>query len=253
MFLKDIGNKIRGQREKRGLKQQDIANALDISPQAVSKWERGENAPDVTVLKPLARLLGVSVDWLLSVHDEPKDTFEASVLVSSIRGAHKKSMGMRPRDFALWANGVFYQLTEVTLRHEGVPVKYMGDQYLCFFSGTNHAARAIAAALTMKTVVAEDIKVGLSSGEIYLGSVGHPDYARPDVMGPVVNMAFLTQEWADHHAQSGVAVTQACVEMLLDQTRAKSRLRFGKKEQVRFRGVEDRVTVCEVRVGERKG
>ena len=247
MFLKDLGNRIRAQREKRGLKQQDIANALDISPQAVSKWERGENAPDVTVLSPLARLLGVSVDWLLAAHEEGKDTFEASVLSSSIRGAHKKATGMRPRDFALWANGVFYQLTEITLRHEGVPVKYMGDQYLCFFSGQNHAVRALETALSVKSMIAEDIRIGLSCGEIYLGSVGHPDYARPDVMGPVVNLAFLTQEWADQHTKSGLAMTQAIYDKLAHNDRFTRDVRFSKRQLVQFKGAEDEVTLYEVR------
>ena len=42
MLLSELGNRIRSQRERLGLKQQDIANALQISPQAVSKWERGK-------------------------------------------------------------------------------------------------------------------------------------------------------------------------------------------------------------------
>ncbi|MFC1735863.1 helix-turn-helix domain-containing protein, partial [Candidatus Hydrogenedentota bacterium] len=57
MLLEELGNRIRSQRKKRGLKQRDVANALQISPQAVSKWERGENAPDVGMLSSLARLL----------------------------------------------------------------------------------------------------------------------------------------------------------------------------------------------------
>ena len=73
MLLDDLARKIRSQREKRGLKQQDIANALNVSPQAVSKWERGENAPDIGVLAPLSRILGVSTDWLLSVHEPGTD------------------------------------------------------------------------------------------------------------------------------------------------------------------------------------
>jgi transcriptional regulator with XRE-family HTH domain len=100
IWLKLLGDRIRARREKRGLKQLDVANALDISPQAVSKWERGENAPDVATLAPLARLLGVSVDWLLEA-DPPRDTFEAVVLVSGIRGAHAKALGITPREFAL--------------------------------------------------------------------------------------------------------------------------------------------------------
>ena len=65
MNLKELGKRIRAQREKCRLKQVDIANALQISAQAVSKWERGENAPDIAVLLDLTRLLGVSTDWLL--------------------------------------------------------------------------------------------------------------------------------------------------------------------------------------------
>ena len=44
MNLDELGNRIREQRIKQRLKQQDIANALMLSAQAVSKWERGENS-----------------------------------------------------------------------------------------------------------------------------------------------------------------------------------------------------------------
>ena len=207
MHLSDLAKRIRGQREKRGLKQQDIAHALGISPQAVSKWERGENAPDIAALAPLARLLGVSVDWILAAKDEAKDVFEATVFATSVSGAHKRSLTMPPRDFALWANGLFYQLTELTLRFDGVPVKYMGDRYLGFFSGARHRERALEAAAQARAVISEDLRIGLSSGDIYLGSVGHPDYARPDIMGEVVNTAFLTLEWAEEHSKQGAAAS----------------------------------------------
>jgi class 3 adenylate cyclase len=247
MLVKELGNKIRAQREKRGLKQQDVANALDVSPQAVSKWERGENAPDITVLKPLARLLGVSSDWLLSVHDEVKDEFEAVVLSSSVRGAHRKSLTMKPHEFALWANGFFYQLTEITLKHEGIPVKYMGDGYLCFFAGPRRFEHALEAAFQAKAAIAEDLKIGLSCGEIYLGSVGHPDYCRPDIMGEVVNIAFLAAAWADRNTESGIAAMQPLAEEMSRNPGLKSRARVGKKHDVRFKGVAEHVSLYEVR------
>jgi len=243
MFLSELGNKIRGQREKLGLKQQDVANALDVTPQAVSKWERGENAPDITVMKPLALLLGVSTDWLLSVHDEPRDEFEAAVLASSIHGAHRKSLTMKPHEFALWANGVFYALTEITLKHEGIPVKYMGDQYLCFFAGPRRIERALHAAFQARAAVADDLKIGLSHGEIYLGSVGHPDYCRPDIMGQNVNIAFLTAAWADAHTKSGIATTESVVAGMPG---LRTEARLGKKYEVRFKGVAERVALYEV-------
>ncbi len=241
MFLDELAQRIRSQREKRALKQQDIANALNVSPQAVSKWERGENAPDIAVLAPLARILGVSIDWLLSVNEPGTDEFEATVMVSSVRGAYKKSLNIAPRDFALWANGIFYQLTEVTLRHEGVPVKYMGDQYLCFFTGTGHRDRALQTALEAKRLITEDVQISLSAGPVYLGSVGHPDYVRPDIMGEAVNVAFLTNEWVDTYGKTGIAATASVLDQTLE-TYAKS-----KAQTVSFKGIRRDVRVYEVK------
>jgi len=53
-------------RKEKGLTQADVAERLSVSPQAVSKWEKGDSFPDVSLLAPLARLFGVSVDELLS-------------------------------------------------------------------------------------------------------------------------------------------------------------------------------------------
>ncbi len=47
MIKQVIASRIQQQRLKLGLTQDNIACALQISPQAVSKWERGENAPDI--------------------------------------------------------------------------------------------------------------------------------------------------------------------------------------------------------------
>ncbi len=97
-MLQDLAGRIRLQREKRGLKQNDIAHALQVSAQAVSKWERGENAPDIILLVPLAKLLGVSVDWLLgSYAARDLDVFDATVLVSGVRARGTRANSCRPR------------------------------------------------------------------------------------------------------------------------------------------------------------
>jgi len=242
MNLRDLAERIREQRAKRGLKQQDLANALHVSPQAVSKWERGENAPDIAILAPLAKLLGVSTDWLLAANDEQLDVFTATVMATSIRGAYEKSLNMAPRDFAIWANGLFYKLTEITLRHDGVPIKYMGDKYLCFFSGTASPDRGAKAALEAKAVTHEDLRSGLSFGEIYLGSVGHPDYGRPDIMGEVVNVAFLTMDWAEQHSKTGLAATRPFMESLERKSKR------SKYEEVKFLGLDRLAEICELRL-----
>lgn len=56
------------------LTQAELAEKLNYSDKAVSKWERGESIPDVAVLKQIANLFGVSVDYLL----EEEHLFEST-------------------------------------------------------------------------------------------------------------------------------------------------------------------------------
>ncbi len=54
------------------LTQLELAKKINYSDKSISKWERAEAIPDVFVVKQLAELFGVSVDFLLSKHDEFK-------------------------------------------------------------------------------------------------------------------------------------------------------------------------------------
>lgn len=60
-----IGKNIQNKRKNMGLTQEQLATALGVSIAAVSKWETGGAYPDITLLAPIARLLGVTVDDLL--------------------------------------------------------------------------------------------------------------------------------------------------------------------------------------------
>jgi len=240
MLLTELGQRLRAQRERLGLKQNDIANALQVSPQAVSKWERGENGPDIATLGPLARLLGISTDWLLDAHGENCDVFDATVFTSTIVGAYEKSLEIEAREFATWANGNLFQLTESVLRHDGVPLRYMGDAFLCFFSGVHHQLRAAQAATLAQRLIGENLVIGLSSGEIYLGAMGHPDYAHPDITGEVVNIAFITREWAETNIQKGIAATQS-VSRNLNNTFA-----ISQPTEINFRGMEKPISISQI-------
>lgn len=61
-----FGSKIKALRLQNTLTQAELAEALGISTPAVSKWERGLSMPDITLLAPLARCLGTTIDELLS-------------------------------------------------------------------------------------------------------------------------------------------------------------------------------------------
>ena len=65
-----IGKRIATLRKEKGLTQEDIARKLDVSSQAVSKWENDQSCPDISLLPKLAKVLGVTVDTLLSGEEE---------------------------------------------------------------------------------------------------------------------------------------------------------------------------------------
>lgn len=71
--LMQIGLRLGGCRQDRNMTQEELAGRLGITPQAVSKWERGASLPDISMLSDLARLLDVSADWLLGLRAE-RDT-----------------------------------------------------------------------------------------------------------------------------------------------------------------------------------
>lgn len=63
------GAMIKRLREKRNMTQLEFAEKLFVSDKAVSKWETGKGYPDIKLLEPIAKILGVSVAELLSGND----------------------------------------------------------------------------------------------------------------------------------------------------------------------------------------
>ncbi|MBO4652270.1 MAG: helix-turn-helix transcriptional regulator [Lachnospiraceae bacterium] len=61
----NLGSNIRAFRKNKGFTQEELADLLGVTPQAVSKWESEVGLPDVSMIVPLAQVLGVSTDALL--------------------------------------------------------------------------------------------------------------------------------------------------------------------------------------------
>ncbi|MDD6812521.1 MAG: phosphoribosylformylglycinamidine cyclo-ligase [Lachnospiraceae bacterium] len=73
-----VGNFIMQKRKEAGLTQQQLADKLNISFQAVSKWENGTTYPNVELLYELAAALSVTVDEILSGNEKVKEGFSYS-------------------------------------------------------------------------------------------------------------------------------------------------------------------------------
>lgn len=78
------GNKITELRKAKGWTQKDIAEKLHISVAAVSKWERGLNYPDLSLLEPLAGVLEITVCELLGLENEPTEQIIKNITEISV-------------------------------------------------------------------------------------------------------------------------------------------------------------------------
>lgn len=65
MDTRKIGEQIAELRKAKGLTQNELGERVGVSFQAVSKWERGETLPDITLLPVLANVLETTVDFIL--------------------------------------------------------------------------------------------------------------------------------------------------------------------------------------------
>ena len=62
----EFGRRLATLRQQSGKKQREVADELGVTPQAVSKWERGLSCPDILMLDELSTSLGVSIAALFN-------------------------------------------------------------------------------------------------------------------------------------------------------------------------------------------
>ena len=74
-----LGKRIMAARKKLGLTQDQLAERLGVTAQAVSKWENDQSCPDITMLPKLAELFNTTTDELLG-REMPPTVHEAEVV-----------------------------------------------------------------------------------------------------------------------------------------------------------------------------
>ena len=68
----EIGKQIKTMRQKRGITQEAMSQHFGITPQAVSKWERGVATPDISLLPDISAYFGVTIDELFAISDDTR-------------------------------------------------------------------------------------------------------------------------------------------------------------------------------------
>lgn len=80
---KNFSDNFKSMRKQRGLTQEQIAETLGVSCQAVSKWETNSSYPDISLLPIIADYFGVSVDYLIG-HDTSKQNEEINTVCAQV-------------------------------------------------------------------------------------------------------------------------------------------------------------------------
>lgn len=111
MIYVNLGERILTLRQERGISQADLASRLDVSRQAVSKWEKGQSSPDTVKLIQLAELFDVEVEYLATgIKPQPKSVVlnvvetverveEKIVVKEVIRHVKRKPVKKNPIDY----------------------------------------------------------------------------------------------------------------------------------------------------------
>ncbi|MFA5421864.1 MAG: helix-turn-helix transcriptional regulator [Bacilli bacterium] len=118
----EIAERLIKLRKEKGLSQEELAEKLGLSRQAVSKWERAEASPDTDNLICLARIYGVSLDELLNTADTVEDILEEQVKVEEEAKKDRVHIGK---------DGIHVESKdgdEVHISGDGIFVKDKGDE-----------------------------------------------------------------------------------------------------------------------------
>lgn len=135
----EIGKVIRKYRKEKNLTQEEVASRLGVTPPAVNKWENGNSYPDISLLMPIARLLGVSLDTLLGFQSELSKEEILDIVSQADRKLREESyeegLTMIRRTLAQYPNcgWLSWQLAVLLNAHrfvDGVPEPEQYDEYI---------------------------------------------------------------------------------------------------------------------------
>lgn len=124
-------------RKTKGLSQEELAEQLGVSRQAVSRWEIGQTLPDITNLVQLCELFGVSADYL--VRDEEM------VSVRSDQSAKTIARLTREREKIRYQARRFYYIAwaDIIMAFAFMLAFFMDSRWVCFGVGIGQLVGAV--------------------------------------------------------------------------------------------------------------
>ena len=179
-----LGRFIAQRRKELNLTQRQLAEALHVTDKAVSKWERGAGCPDISLLEPLAKALGLSVDHLLTYQtapaepkpaEEPAPTSEAVQAVLDLTLAERRARRRRR-----WFIAMAVTLSLIVLSAAYVLLSSLQAQGKLFRSESSTSPD------------------GSITVETYTGSFGDPSVR-------VTKPADLQRRWGDGSVDAGMS------------------------------------------------
>ncbi|MFF2341108.1 helix-turn-helix domain-containing protein [Bacillus mycoides] len=91
----EFGSKLKELRKKNNYSQQQIAEILHVTAQAVSKWENNKSVPDITTLVQISDLYNVSLDYLIKSDKQLQN--KLSIRKVHLRMINLLIVGVQPR------------------------------------------------------------------------------------------------------------------------------------------------------------
>lgn len=92
--MKSIGETIASLRKEKGMTQNELAEKMNVTDKAVSKWERDLSCPDVNTISKLADILGVSVEELLKAKKKEDSSSKVQDIINLVFKAVAIAMGI---------------------------------------------------------------------------------------------------------------------------------------------------------------
>lgn len=102
----ETANRLLNYRKQHGLSQEELAEKIGVSRQAVSKWERAEASPDTDNLIELAKIYGVTLDELISGPQENTENNEQPPEIDPQKEVDTENADNPPRDKVSFKNGI---------------------------------------------------------------------------------------------------------------------------------------------------